>query len=232
MTNILFVCHGNICRSPTAEFLMKEIVKKAGLDDEFHIASAATSTEELGNGVYPPSRKLLNAYGIDCSAKRARQITSRDYQDYDYLIGMDRYNGRNMRRWYGDDPAGKICNLLDFAGRTGEEVADPWYSGEFELTWKDVMDGCAGLLKELHGITVLDFSLCTRKDELYKELRRKMGWKEWYGDNLDALWDVLTGLEHEGTKFVIMPPFPNAGEGICSYVNKIEDCFKEAGKLC
>lgn len=232
MINILFVCHGNICRSPTAEFIMKEMVSKAGLEAEYHIASAATSTEELGSGIYPPSRRLLSDYGIDCSAKRARQITNQDYEDFDYLIGMDRYNARNMRRWYGDDPEGKIYNLLDFAGRVGEEVADPWYSGEFELTWRDVMEGCAGILNKFSGVTVLDFSLCTRKDELYEELRRKMGWKKWYGNNLDALWDVLTGLEHQGENFIIMPPFEKAGEGICSYVKKIEDCFREAGKLC
>ena len=149
MKKILFVCHGNICRSPMAEYVMKDLVKKAGLEAEFQIASAATSREEIGNPVYPPARRKLAEHGISCEGHAARQITARDYQDFDLLIAMDSANLRNMRRFYGGDPAGKIHMLLDYAGRPGEEVADPWYTGDFQATWQDVSAGCAGLLKQL-----------------------------------------------------------------------------------
>ena len=146
MTKILFVCHGNICRSPMAEFVMKDLVKRSGLEDRFHIESAATSTEELGNPVYPPARRKRAEHGIDCAGKRARQLTRSDYGEYDLLIGMDRANVRNMQRICGGDPAGKIRLLLACAGRPGEEVADPWYTGDFEAAWRDVLAGCRGLL--------------------------------------------------------------------------------------
>ena len=149
MKKIPFVCHGNICRSPMAEYVMKDLVKKAGLKGEFQIASAATSREEIGNPVYPPARRKLAEHGIGCEGHAARQITARDYQDFDLLIAMDSANLRNMRRFYGGDPAGKIHMLLDYAGRPGEEVADPWYTGDFQATWQDVSAGCAGLLKQL-----------------------------------------------------------------------------------
>ena len=145
---ILFVCHGNICRSPMAEFCMKQLVSEANRSDEFEIASAATSTEELGNSVYPPARRLLERKGIDCSGKTARQITARDYLYYDLIIGMDNANMRNMKRFWGGDPEGKIRMLLDYTDRPGE-VADPWYSGDFETTWRDVYAGCKGLLEEI-----------------------------------------------------------------------------------
>ena len=148
MIKILFVCHGNICRSPMAEFVMKDLVKKAGMEAEFEIASAATSTEEIGNPVYPPARRMLNAHGIDCSGKTARQMTRADYERYDWLIGMDRANYRNMHRICGGDPEGKIHLLLDFTDRGGE-VADPWYTGNFDATWRDAQDGCRGLLQRL-----------------------------------------------------------------------------------
>ena len=149
MTNILFICHGNICRSPMAEFVMKDLVEKAGLGERLYIESAATSREEIGNPVYPPARRKLAEHGIGCEGHAARQITARDYQDFDLLIAMDSANLRNMRRFYGGDPAGKIHMLLDYAGRPGEEVADPWYTGDFQATWQDVSAGCAGLLKQL-----------------------------------------------------------------------------------
>ena len=149
MTNILFICHGNICRSPMAEFVMKDLVEKAGLASQFRIASAATSREEIGNPVYPPARRKLAEHGIGCEGHAARQITARAYQDFDLLIAMDSANLRNMRRFYGGDPAGKIHMLLDYAGRPGEEVADPWYTGDFQATWEDVSAGCAGLLEQL-----------------------------------------------------------------------------------
>ena len=149
MAKILFVCHGNICRSPMAEFVMKDLVKKAGREAEFEIASAATSTEEIGNPVYPPARRELAAHGIGCAGHAARQLQQADYDPYDLLIGMDGANVRNMRRMCGGDPDGKIRLLLDFAGRPGQEVADPWYTGDFTATWRDVEAGCRGLLEQL-----------------------------------------------------------------------------------
>ena len=147
MTKILFVCHGNICRSPMAEFVMKDLVRKAGLESQFHIASAATSAEEIGNPVYPPARRKLAEHGINCSGKTARQLTRADYDRYDLLIGMDNANLRNMRRICGGGD-GRIRLLLEFTGRSGE-VADPWYTGDFEATWQDVLEGCSGLLRHL-----------------------------------------------------------------------------------
>lgn len=148
MAKILFVCHGNICRSPMAEFVMKELVKKAGLESLFQISSAATSTEEIGNPVYPPARRKLAEHGIGCSGKTARQITRADYDQYDLLIGMDSANLRNMRRICGGDPDGKIHVLMEYTDRPGD-VADPWYTGDFESTWQDVLAGCSGLLELL-----------------------------------------------------------------------------------
>ena len=148
MIRILFVCHGNICRSPMAEFVMKDMVKKAGLEQEFRIESAATSTEEIGNPVYPPVRSLLHRHGIDCTGKTARQLQKRDYADFDLLIGMDSANLRNMQRICGGDPEHKMHLLLDYTSRPGN-VADPWYTDDFETTWRDVNEGCKCLLKTL-----------------------------------------------------------------------------------
>ena len=145
-TRILFVCHGNICRSPMAEFVMKALVRQAGLEDELYIESAATSTEEIGNEVYPPARRKLAEHGITCKGKTARQMTRGDYNRFDLLIGMDTWNIRNMNRICGGDPEGKIHMLLDFTNRPGD-VADPWYTGYFEATWRDVLEGCQGLLE-------------------------------------------------------------------------------------
>ena len=151
MKRILFICHGNICRSPMAEFVMKDLVKKAGLASQFHIESAATSREEIGNTVYPPARRKLAEHGISCEGHAARQLTNRDYDEYDLLIGMDQANIRNIRRICGGDPKGKIHLLLEYASRPGQEVADPWYTGDFEATWRDVLAGCQGLLRRMAG---------------------------------------------------------------------------------
>ena len=145
---ILFVCHGNICRSPMAEFVMKDLVKKAGLEDKFLIESAATSTEEIGNSVYPPARQKLAEHGISCKGKTARQMNSSDYNRYDLLIGMDSWNIRNMNRICGGDPEEKIHMLMDYTNRP-REVADPWYTDDFEATWRDVLEGCQALLKTI-----------------------------------------------------------------------------------
>ncbi len=145
---ILFVCLGNICRSPMAEFVMKDLVRKAGLFDRFEIASAATSREELGNPVYPPARRELQRHGIACEGHAARQMTRADYAHYDLLLGMDDGNLRDMRRICGGDPASKLLRLLDLTDRPGS-VADPWYTGDFAATWRDVSEGCGALLKTL-----------------------------------------------------------------------------------
>ena len=152
MISILFVCHGNICRSPMAEFIMKDLVEKAGLSNQFHIASAATSTEEIWNGignpVYPPARQKLAEHGIGCEGKRAVQLQHSDYAKYDYLIGMDSANIRNMHRMLGGDPEGKVAKLLSFAG-SDRDISDPWYTGDFETTYRDVIEGCEALLEQL-----------------------------------------------------------------------------------
>ncbi|SCI23153.1 Low molecular weight protein-tyrosine-phosphatase yfkJ [uncultured Flavonifractor sp.] len=151
MYRILFVCHGNICRSPMAEFIMRDLVTHAGLGGKFHIDSAATSREELGNPVYPPARRKLAEHGISCAGKTARQLTQEDYSQYDLLIGMDRTNLRNMSYILGGDPEEKLHLLLEFAGRSGEGIADPWYTGDFESTFRDVLAGCKGLLAHFTG---------------------------------------------------------------------------------
>ena len=149
MIKILFVCHGNICRSPMAEFVMKDLVNKKGMADQFEIASAATSTEEIGNPVYSPAKRKLKEHGISCVGKTARQMTKEDYAYYDYIIAMDRLNLRNMTRFVGSDPDNKISLLMDFTNHPGD-VADPWYTGDFDATWNDVNEGCIGILKKLN----------------------------------------------------------------------------------
>ena len=145
MTRVLFVCHGNICRSPMAEFAMKDMVEKAGLSKEIHVASAATTTDGIGNPVYPPARRKLAEHGIGCEGKTARQMRWPDYERYDLIIGMDRENLRDLRRICLGDPEGKIHLLMDYTNRPGD-VADPWYTRDFEATWRDVEEGCRALL--------------------------------------------------------------------------------------
>lgn len=145
MHKLLFICLGNICRSPMAEFVMKKMVADAGLSDQFEIASAATSYEEEGNPVYPPARAKLAEHGISCKGKTSRRIEPDDYQYYDYIVAMDRSNLRNLRMIVGDDVDGKISLLMDYTGEP-HDVADPWYTGNFDATWKDVNEGCARLL--------------------------------------------------------------------------------------
>ena len=147
MTKILFLCHGNICRSPMAEFLMKELVCEKGLQNEFYIESAATSTEEIGNGVYPPVKRILKARGIDCSAKHARQMTRTDYDKFDYIVCMDSKNLRNMG-YIATDAQCKYSRLLDFTGHP-HDVADPWYSGDFLTAEKEIEQGCKALLEHI-----------------------------------------------------------------------------------
>ena len=152
MKRIMFVCHGNICRSPMAEFIMKDMVRRRGIAEDFVIASSATSTEEIWNGVgnpvYPPAREELLSMGISCEGKRAVQLKKSDYDRYDLFVGMDSMNIRNMHRIFGVDPDGKIRKLMEFTERGGD-VADPWYTGDFNVTRRDVCDGCEALLKYL-----------------------------------------------------------------------------------
>lgn len=153
MTKVLFCCHGNICRSPMAEYVLRDMAQKENKSHPGHlpdlsIASAATSTEEIGNPVHHGTRNILRRYGIDTSGKRARQMTKRDYEEYDYLIGMDQWNIRNMLRITGGDPMKKISRLLDFTDQAGD-IADPWYTGDFETTYADVAKGCRALLEYL-----------------------------------------------------------------------------------
>lgn len=145
MIKILFVCHGNICRSPMAEFVMKDVVRQAGRADEFFIASAATSREQIGNPVYPPAWRKLLEHGIDPKGKKACQLCPEDYDQYDLLIGMDQANLRNMKRICGGDPQGKIRRLLDFPSHF-RDISDPWYTGDFQQTYLDVTVGCHALL--------------------------------------------------------------------------------------
>lgn len=150
MIKVLFICHGNICRSPMAEFIFKDMVAKRGLEEQFYIASAATSTEEIWNGVgnpvYPPAREELAKHGIRCSGKRAVQVTKKDYEEYDYLICMDNNNLRNLARIVGPDKEYKVSLLLDYTDRPGRSIADPWYTGNFPVTYRDIVEGCEGFL--------------------------------------------------------------------------------------
>lgn len=152
MVRIMFVCHGNICRSPMAEFILKDMVKKKGIENEFFIASSATSTEEIwggrGNPVYPPAKAELKKHGISCDGKTAVQLKKDDYEKYDLFICMDSMNYRNILRIFGSDKDEKVRKLMTFTSRGGE-VADPWYSRDFSTTYRDIYDGCTGILEEL-----------------------------------------------------------------------------------
>ena len=149
MKKILFVCHGNICRSPMAMYVLRDLVEKRGIADQFYIDSAATSTEEIGNTIYPPARRKLEHEGVAIDGHRARQLRRDDYTAYDLLLGADSANIRNMNRICGGDPERKIHRMLEYAGRGREEVADPWYTGDFDATWVDIFESCTALLKEL-----------------------------------------------------------------------------------
>ena len=149
MIKILFICHGNICRSPMAEFVMKYLVSENGLQKDYYIESAATTTEEIGNEIYPPAKRKLTAMGIPFSRRGARRMTRADYSRFDYIIGMDEENLYDMRRICGGDPEKKISLLLDWTPRKGQNVADPWYTGNFDITYDDIMEGCRAILVKL-----------------------------------------------------------------------------------
>lgn len=149
---IMFVCHGNICRSPMAEFIFRDMLRRNGLADKISVSSSATSTEEIwgdiGNPVYPPAKAELAKHGLSCEGKRAVQLQKSDYDKYDLFIGMDKANIRNMQRILGGDPDGKIRKLMEYTDRGGD-VADPWYSGRFDVAYRDIYDGCEGLLRSI-----------------------------------------------------------------------------------
>ena len=151
---ILFVCHGNICRSPMAEFIFKDLINKIGLADKFDVDSAAVSSEEIGNPVYPPAKKKLAEYGISCKAKTAIQIKNSDYEKYDYIIAMEEYNINRLKKIIPNDPDGKIKLLLDFTENPGD-IDDPWYSGNFDITFDEILMGCKGILKYLKDKNLL-----------------------------------------------------------------------------
>ncbi len=227
MIKILFVCHGNICRSPMAEFCLKDMVQKAGLAGEFEIASAATSSEELGNPVYPPARRKLAENGIDCAGKTARRIRAGDYAEYDLLIGFDRANLRNMERCFGGDPEGKLHLMTEYVGAPDDEIDDPWYTRDFDRAWEDIAAASLGLLNTLSPVAELDFSRCRERSELYEILASRMLWQNWYGRNLDALYDILTGLPHLGKRFVVRLP---AEDAPCrGYAEIMVQIFLDAG---
>jgi len=148
MINILFVCHGNICRSPMAEFVLKDMVKKRGLEKEFFISSAATSTEEIGNGVHRGTREKLKQYGISTEGKYAVQLKKQDYQKYDYILAMDKANVRNIQRIVGEDSQNKVHLLLSYAEKN-TDIADPWYTGDFDKTYDDIVEGCNAFLNKI-----------------------------------------------------------------------------------
>ena len=210
-----------------AEFVFKDMVKRAGLSAGFEIASAATSSEELGNPVYPPARRKLAAHGIDCSGKTARRIRRDDYDDWDLLIGFDGANIRNMERCFGGDPDGKLHLLTEYAGRPDAIIDDLWYTRDFDAAWDDIYEGCLGLLNALTSVLTLDFSLCRERAELYDVLAGRMLWQSDYGRNLDALYDILTGLPHLGRCFRILLP---AEDAPCrGYAEIMVQVFEDAG---
>ena len=159
MIKILFICHGNICRSPMAEFMLKDMAARRGLSAGFEIASAATSREEIGNDIHYGTKKKLREAGIPYEKRRARQVTKEDYRRYDYLIAMDSENLRGLRRILPEDPQGKIYRLLDFTGKP-RDIADPWYTGNFEKTYQDILEGCREF-----------FNYLEEKGEFYKDGR-------------------------------------------------------------
>ena len=154
MTKIMFVCHGNICRSPMAEFIFKKMLKEKRIEDKYFVCSSATSSEEIWNGignpVYPTARSELLNHGIKCDGKRAIQLQKSDYEEYDLFIGIDSANIRNMHRIFGGDKDNKIRKMMDYTARGGD-VADPWYSDRFDIAYRDIYDGCVGLLNDLEG---------------------------------------------------------------------------------
>ena len=230
MTKILFICHGNICRSPAAELILRAMLNRAGLSEEYYVSSAATSAEEIGNPIYPPMRVLLEAKGLDCTENHARRVCKSDYDLYDLIIAMDRENLWDLRMLFHGDPDSKLHLLLEFVGRD-EEISDPWYTHDFSGSLTEIEQGSAGILETLCGVIFLDFSSCADIPSLYSELRNKMDWEKWYGENLDALHDILTGLPHRGKRFIITLPSEAAPDEVRLYCSRILSVFQESEEV-
>ena len=193
-----------------AEFVLKDMVRRAGIADGFEIASAATSSEELGNPVYPPARRKLAEHGIGCAGKTARRIRRDDYDAYDLLLGFDQANLRNMERCFGGDPEGKLHLMTEYVGEPDAIIDDPWYTRDFDRAWEDIHTCCLALLNTLHPEVTLDCSACRERAALYEVMSSAMLWEDFYGRNLDALYDIVTGLPHLGKRFRILLPSPDA----------------------
>lgn len=145
---VLMICHGNICRSPMAKYILQDMVEKRGIAGDFYIDSCATSYEEIGNPVYPPARQELSRHGISCKGHAARKLVKADFEEFDYLIAMEQYNIRNIRREFGEELTNKVSLLLDYTDNPGD-IDDPWYSGGFDVTYRDIVRGCEGLLRDM-----------------------------------------------------------------------------------
>ncbi len=203
------------------------MAKRADLACAYVADSAATSSEELGNPVYPPMRALLEARGLDCSEKTARKVRRSDYDSFDLIIGMDAENRWDLSRLFDGDPDGKLHNFLEYLGRPDEDIPDPWYTRDFSGCLSVIQEACAALFEVLSGTVFLDFSECGTISELFAVLRHQMGWEPWYGENLDALHDVLTGLPHRGEQFVITPPLEDAPAEVRIYASRIIKVFDD-----
>ena len=221
MTKILFVCHGNICRSPAAEIVFQALAVKAEMSDRFVVSSAATSSEEIGNPVYPPMRRILTERGYNAFGHAARRVRRSDYDDYDLIIGMGKENRWDLSRLFHGDPDGKLHNLLEYLGHGDEDIPDPWYTRDFSGCLDVIEQACAALFEALTDTVFIDFTSCGDIPALYAELRHKMNWESWYGENLDALHDVLTGLPHRGNRFVITMPNDDAPAEVRIYADRI-----------
>ena len=210
--------------------MLQDLLSRAGLSEEYQIESAATSSEEIGNPVYPPMRRVLEQRNYDCTGKTARRVIRSDYDQFDLIIGMDDENIWDLRRLFHGDPDGKLHTLLEFDDRPYEEIPDPWYTRDFAGCLDEIELACSGLMEALTGVVFLDFSSCADISDLYTELRRKMNWAGWYGENLDALHDILTGLPHRGNRFIITSPGKDAPAEVRLYAEKISSVFLESGK--
>ena len=204
------------------------MAKQAGLLSSFEISSAATSSEEIGNPIYPPMRVLLENRGLDCSRHRARRVRRSDDDAYDRIIGMDAENRWDLSRLFHGDPDGKLHNLNEYAGLGDLDIADPWYTRDFSGCLEEMERACYGLFEELTGVVFLDFRHSADIPALYEELRSKMAWEPWYGESLDALHDILTGLPHRGSRFVLMLPGEDAPAEVRLYAERIRRVIEDS----
>ncbi len=204
------------------------MAKQAGLLSSFEISSAATSSEEIGNPIYPPMRVLLEERGLDCSRHRARRVRRSDYDAYDLIIGMDKENRWDLSRLFHGDPDGKLHNLNEYSGLGDLDIADPWYTRDFSGCLEEMERACYGLFEALTGVVFLDFRHSADIPALYEELRSKMAWEPWYGENLDALHDILTGLPHRGSRFVLILPDEDAPAEVRLYAERIRRVIEDS----